>query len=34
MEPETELFKASMWAQVSQLTFIYLFNIAITPYCP
>ena len=34
MEPETALLRILLWAQVSQLTFIYLLRLAITPYWP
>ena len=31
---ERSLKQSLLWAQVSQLTFIYLLRLAITPYCP
>ena len=30
---EWSLVQSLLWAQVSQLTFIYLLRLAITPYC-
>ena len=34
MRQEWSLIQSLLWAQVSQLTFIYLLRLAITPYCP
>ena len=31
---EWSLRQSLLWPQVSQLTFIYLLRLAITPYCP
>ena len=31
---EWNLIQSLLWAQVSQLIFIYLLRLAITPYCP
>ena len=34
LKQEWSLIQSLLWAQVSQLTFIYLLRLAITPYCP